>query len=184
MSNLYDQNEKTNLVIRADGGKAFNDHIEMFEDRIGHQGHEVTPWSELPIPIEKEYAETYLPELDGWLIPPNFCAKCEKTDVVPKKDKHGNLRIPTANIVPIFKPSPEIDLVPGDYILTFTCYDCVKKREEISRSGLVRADGSRFSDPTALDAQLYFIRVRDYIKALKLKGETKRMGSKRNWSGM
>ena len=66
----------------------------------------------------------YEGEEPRWILPPEFCADCGRTDIVPQYGMDGKLRNQNLGMFRWEHQLPEIDYHPGDAVIYHTCHHC------------------------------------------------------------
>jgi len=184
-SNLYDPKEKMNTVLYTGTDEwntyeGFQRKNELWEDRVGSQGHKARRADELPADIGDAPHTDTEPPAAGWVLPPSFCAVCGKTDVTDSVGLDGTVRRPVPNVVLVDEPRPDIDLAPGEVVFCFTCPSCAwaSRYGGSNKPQLVDLDGNPLvSEDKTPEGRLF-----DYIRSMKLRGERKIFAHEVNFS--
>ncbi len=174
---LYNPEVKNNLLLRTEGEDKWKYEVETAEKMIlGHQCHLPQAQRELAMELKEPENRVDLPCIKAWMIPKNFCCKCDRTDITNSIGPDGRVRVPSDGQWIVDVPMPGLDITVGDVVVYFVCPSCAQ--ESVWGAGspgvLVGLDGRPLQDPS----EIYKKRTIDYLYSMKLRGESpKEIGS-------
>lgn len=175
-SNLYDKNEKMNTRIYTgtnewNSYEGFQRKNELWEDRVGHQGHEKRRADEVACEIgDAPMKPGEVGQVTGWYLPKHFCVECGKNDITSSIGLDGMPRHPSPNLILVTESRPDLDLTVGEYIFCYSCPSCTWNARFGTPNVLVDMDGNPLVSPENTPEG----RAHDYIRAMKLRGEVKK----------